>query len=157
MVKQGCASSMFNEISNVQKIKGFNLTELVITLLIVSLGIAGLLAVISSVNKKVFYPEIEWQSVKIGEAVIDGLMAKSLKQFPCAQSLESNDDLCAFQFVDQEPFSFFFDNTPKDAFNHFRISVYLTPLQQNHDIALITVKVHSRIGMITLNSTKAVQ
>lgn len=137
-----------------KKNKGFTLIEVVITLVILGIGIASVMTVMTSTQKRALYPDMQWVAVKIAEVVMQDLSTRPLQAFPCPTTASKEQDLCYFQDLSKSKFKHLF-TTHADDFKNFNISVKLKAI--NEKFILISLMIsHPVLGEVYFDTVKAI-
>lgn len=137
------------------------LIEFIVTIVVLSIGLTGILSVMMTLTKNSVDPELQWQAMMIGDMAMHEMLNKknNLQEDGCVNKRSSNEmlNLCDYQGIKNMPVKKLFPelsrNFTTDAFD---VSIEIKRAEKSKDSALIWIGVtHQHLGQVTFSAIKA--
>lgn len=149
--------------SNIAKQNGMTLIELIIFMVVLSVGLTGIFTVIMTVANSKLEPLSQWQAVQVGGNILDQLLTKQYHSSADCSDLKypKQEYLCEFQGVNKQKLQIVFPEIAAQMTQaaKYDISIDLLPFHEEkltRDVLAINVTVSDpTFGEVRLSALKA--
>jgi prepilin-type N-terminal cleavage/methylation domain-containing protein len=140
-------------LSMKKQYKGMTLIELILTMVILSVGLSGVLAVMVAIARNSVDPQIRWQAIILGNSAIQKIIHMPYHGEACLPNTEkkTHASFCDYQGLTNETIGSFFPEMKSMKDNDlFKISVDIQPFDnqiKETGTALVSVIItHTQLG-----------
>lgn len=149
--------------SNIAKQKGMTLIELIIFMVVLSVGLTGVLTVIMTVTNSKLEPLSQWQGIQVGSNILDELLKKQYHSSADCSDLQNprQEYLCEFQGINKQKLQSVFPEIAAQMTQaaKYDISIDLLPFYEEkltRDVLAINITVSDpAFGEVRLSALKA--
>ncbi len=149
--------------SSIAKQIGMTLIELIIFMVVVSVGLTGVLTVIMMVTNSKLEPLSQWQAIQAGSNILDELLLKQYHSSADCSNLQNpkQEYLCEFQGINKQKLQIVFPEMaaqmPQAA--RYKVSIDLLPFHEEkltRDVLAVNVTISDpKFGEVRLSALKA--
>jgi prepilin-type N-terminal cleavage/methylation domain-containing protein len=133
--------------------KGMTLIELILTMVILSVGLSGVLAVMVTIARNSVDPQIRWQAIILGNSAIQKIIHMPYHGEACPLKADVNAfaSLCDYQGLTNEKIGSFFPEMKQMKDNDlYKISVDIQPfdnlIKETGTVLVSVIITHAELG-----------